>query len=128
MAVDSSKASYWASKFDDTHEPVVFTLDIGAAQRLQSIEVAWEFPAKAFSVSCSVDGIHFADAYSTDVNILNTTRAPLDVTAKLLKITMIEARLYAPRVHAPARPMYVCVSPTRSRAHMQDTSCTASGP
>ena len=92
MAVDSSGSSYWASKFDDIKGPVVFTVDIGAAQRLQSIEIAWEFPAKAFSVSTSIDGKQFIDAFSTDVNILSTTRAPLQITAKVVRISMREVR------------------------------------
>ena len=93
MAVDDDADTYWASKLDDTKDPVEFVIDLGDAQKLQSIELSWEFPARAFAVASSVDGEHFTDVYSTDANVLRSARVPLGgVLARKLRISMFEVR------------------------------------
>merc|ERR1712048_675313 len=89
-AVDENDASFWASKFD---EAGAVTLSIGLAdQALSEATIAWEFPAKAFSVSVSADGEHYSNVYSTDSNVLSTTTVPLGgARGTSLKITMTEA-------------------------------------
>jgi len=77
MAVDGNAASYWASKLDDVKEPVTFSIDLGETEILDSMEIDFEFPAKSFAVSLSTDGTHFIESFSTDVNVLKTTRIPL---------------------------------------------------
>merc|ERR1712110_1110957 len=89
-AVDENEASFWASKFD---EAGAVTLSIGLAdQALSEATIAWEFPAKAFSVSVSADGEHYSNVYSTDSNVLSTTTVALGgARGTSLKITMTEA-------------------------------------
>lgn len=119
MAVDDNEASFWASKFDETKDPVTFTIDLGGSHTLQHAELSWEFPAKSFAISLSTDGEHFREIYSTDVNVLMTTYVPLDnMPATQVKIAMREPHavygrfqehavygiksiaLYAPRLQA----------------------------
>ena len=91
MAVDDDADTYWASKFDDTKAPVEYVIDFGDAQKLQSIELSWEFPARAFAVASSVDGEHFTDVYATDANVLKSSRVSLGgVLARKLRISMFE--------------------------------------
>ena len=91
MAVDDSAATFWASKFDDTKDPVEYVIDLGDTQRLHSVELSWEFPARSFSVSLSTDGEHFSEAFATDANVLRTTRVPLgSSSAQKLRIAMYE--------------------------------------
>ena len=44
MAVDIKSGTFWASKFDDTGNPVEFVVDLGRRMQLRSAELAWEFP------------------------------------------------------------------------------------
>ena len=74
MAVDDNMNTFWASKFDETSDPVEFVIDLGDVQRLSSIEISWEFPAKSFAVALSQDGVHYGEAFETDANILRTSR------------------------------------------------------
>ena len=91
MAVDDNAATYWASKFDDTSSPVEYVIDFGESQKLHSIELAWEFPARNFAIAYSVDGVHFTDVYATDANVLKTSRIALGhVVARKLRISMTE--------------------------------------
>ena len=89
MAVDSNEATYWASKLD-TKEPVTLTVDLGGKTSIQDIRIDWEFPAKSFIVSVSLDGKHFVDAYSTDVNVLKASRVPIGRAASAVRIVMRE--------------------------------------
>jgi len=91
MAVDGNAGTFWASKFDDTNEPVEFVLDLGEAHKLHSIDLSWEFPARAFSVSLSADGQHFQEAFATDANVVTSSQVPLgNVDARILRIVMHE--------------------------------------
>lgn len=76
MAVDEKDSTYWASKFD-AGTPQSFTLDFGSKKKLQNVVISWEFPAKAFSVSLSTDGLKWIEAFATDTNVLNMTHIPL---------------------------------------------------
>ena len=76
MAVDGRASTFWASNLGD-NTLVDLTIDFGALVKLQSAEVKWQYPAKAFSILLAEDGVHFAEAYATDANVLNTTRVPL---------------------------------------------------
>ncbi len=46
-------------------------------QRLEALKILWGFPAKAFSVSLSVDGEHWVEAFATAANVLNSTSVNL---------------------------------------------------
>ena len=90
MAVDGNEATYWASKFDDTKEPVALTIDLGGKSNIQDMRIDWEFPAKAFTVLVSIDGKKFVEAYSTDVNALKSSRLLIGRSASAVKIVMRE--------------------------------------
>ena len=93
MAVDDDADTYWASKFDDTKAPVEYVVDFGEVQKLSSMELSWEFPAKSFAVSASLDGEHFTDVYATDANVLKNSRISLGgASARKLRISMLEVR------------------------------------
>ena len=94
MAVEGSTGTVWASKLDDTKGPVEFIIDFGEEQQLQFMEIDWEFPARGFTVSVSVDGDHFNEAFATDANILKHFRSGLgSKLARKLRITMYEVRV-----------------------------------
>lgn len=91
MAIDGSDSTFWASALDPS-TPVTFMVDLGSAQKLLASEISWEYPAKAFTISLSTDGVKWADVYSTDSNILSSTAVPLNgQVASKIKITMNEA-------------------------------------
>ena len=93
MAVDDDADTYWASKFDDTNTPVEYVIDFGEVQKLSSMELSWEFPARSFAVAASVDGEHFTDVYATDANVVKSSRISLDgAAARRLRISMLEVR------------------------------------
>ena len=93
MAVDDDVDTYWAAKFDDVKNLVEYVIDFGEEQKLQSIELSWEFPARAFSIASSVDGEHFVEVFATDTNVLKTSRVSLgNVISKKLRISMLEVR------------------------------------
>ena len=72
-AVDSDESSYWASKRDEA-EPVSLTVDLGGVHALDAVTIAWEFPAKAFSVSSALkDGEPWTELFSTATNVVNST-------------------------------------------------------
>lgn len=91
MAMDGQRNTFWASKFDDTAEAVEFVVDLGIVQSLQNMDIFWEFPARAFSVSLSTDGEHFAEAFATDSNVVPMSRMALGGTnARKIRILMKE--------------------------------------
>ena len=91
MAVDDNAATFWASRYD-TSDPVEYVIDFGEVHKLASVELSWEFPAKAFTVSVSADGEHFTEAYATDANVLKYSSVSLgSASARKLRIAMHEA-------------------------------------
>lgn len=91
MAVDGSSSTFWASALDPT-EPVTLTIDLGGKQKLESLAIAWEFPAKSFAISVSSDGVKWVEVFATDSNVLASTQVSLGaVTASKVKVVMHEA-------------------------------------
>ena len=79
-----------ASALDPT-EPVTLTIDLGGQQKLQSLAIVWEFPAKSFAVSVSSDGVKWVEVYATDSNVLASTEVSLGaVTASKVRVVMHE--------------------------------------
>ena len=76
-AVDLNEASYWASKFDEAG-PVELSIDLGSERQLETMKISWEFPAKAFAVSLSVDGEHWSEVFATSVNVESSTAITLE--------------------------------------------------
>ena len=95
MAVDDNDGTYWASKFDEKSSPVEYVIDFGELQKLHSIDLSWEFPARSFAIASSADGVHFTDVYATDANVLQTSRIALGhLVARKLRISMTEVRWF----------------------------------
>ena len=91
MVVDSNEATYWASKFDDTDEPVALTVNLGSKNQISDMRIDWEYPAKSFAVYASSDGQTFTEVYSNSVNVQKQTHIVLGgKTATALKIVMRE--------------------------------------
>ena len=81
----------WASKFGDIVQPVEFFLDLGATNPLQFMEIFWEYPARAFSVSISSDGEHFTEVFATGANVVSRSRVALGGSvARKVRIVMKE--------------------------------------
>lgn len=116
MSVDGSSSTFWAldckaslrpsclqlasqASAMDPVGPVSLTLDLGSEKRLADLEIDWEYPAKAFSVDVSGDGIKWKQLYGTDSNVLASTSIALGNTAaKHVKVTMREARSHTRRL------------------------------
>jgi len=91
MAVDGSSSTFWASALNPSG-PVTITADLGAEKQLSEVSVDWEFPAKAFTVSVSTDGVKWSEVYSTDSNILSTSSISLGaMPATKVRLVMREA-------------------------------------
>ena len=96
MAVDGQINTFWASKFDDTAEPVEFLVDLGATFNVQHMEILWEFPARAFFVLLSSDGENFLEVFATSANVMPTSSLPLGAqSARKVRIMMTEVWLRA---------------------------------
>ena len=79
----------------DPDGPVTMTIDLGHARKLSAAEVLWEFPAKAFTISVSTDGIKWSEVYATDSNVLTSTSVPLgSLTASKVRVVMHEASVF----------------------------------
>ena len=104
MAVDGQMKTFWASKFDDTAEPVEFLVDLGTIHTAQSMDIHWEFPARAFSVSLSTDGEHFTEVFATDANVLPTSRIALGGN-NARKVRVIMKEVCASGGHKSADPL-----------------------
>ena len=129
MAVDGDAATYWASEANGAAGPVTFTVDMGEVMRIQDVEIAWEFPPKAFAVALSADGASFSGAYSTNTNVVAVARVPVRAAARAVRITMSEERS-APRVDWAVRVLRCGVPmrrPTLSWAWWMAALCLASG-
>ena len=76
----------------DPTEPVALTVDLGGVHKLETLAVAWEFPAKSFVVSVSSDGVKWTEVFATDSNILASTKIALgSVAASKVRVVMHEA-------------------------------------
>jgi hypothetical protein len=72
--------------------PVAVTVDLGGQKKLKSVEIQWEFPAKAFTVSVSTDGTKWSEVHATDSNILSSSSIALGSTpASKVRVVMHEA-------------------------------------
>jgi len=59
---------------------------------LSDVQIEWEFPAKAFTVSVSTDGVKWSEVYATDSNILSSSSIALGaVDAAKVRVVMREA-------------------------------------
>jgi hypothetical protein len=77
----------------DPAGPVTVTVDLGGHKHLRDLEIAWEFPAKSFSVGVTLDGVKWSEVFATDSNILSSTRIALgSMSATKLRVVMHEAR------------------------------------
>jgi len=85
---DNDEATYWASEFDPK-DPVSVKLDLGASKRVQALEIVWEFPPKAFTVSVS-DGAGSEQVFATSSNVLPEIRIALGRTVKTVTVEMTE--------------------------------------
>jgi len=91
MAVDGSSSTFWASALDPDG-PVSITIDLGGARKLSVAQVLWEFPAKAFTISVSTDGLKWSEVYATDSNVLTSTNVALgSISASKVRVVMHEA-------------------------------------
>jgi len=91
MAVDGSSNTFWASALDPAG-PVELTADVGGQRKLSEMQIDWEFPAKAFSVSVSVDGVKWSEVYATDSNVLSSNHIALGLaSASKVKVLMHQA-------------------------------------
>lgn len=87
-AVDFDDASFWASKADEAN-PVEFIIDLGEERNIDVLKITWEYPPQAFSVSSSVDGERWVQAFATDMNMESVTRTPLrQAPARKVKVAM----------------------------------------
>ena len=76
----------------DPAGPVTVTVDLGGHKHLRDLEIAWEFPAKSFSVGVTSDGVKWSEVFATDSNVLSSTRIALGSTsATKLRVVMHEA-------------------------------------
>ena len=86
---------------------VTVTVDLGGQRKLNAIDIQWEFPAKAFTVSVSTDGAKWSEVHATDSNILSSSSIALGSTpAAKVRVVMHEAGCEA------------CVCPSALRASM----------
>ena len=76
----------------DPERPVTITIDLGGLRKLSAAEIIWEFPAKAFTVSVSTDGVKWSEVYATDSNVLSSTDIALgSISAWKVRVLMHEA-------------------------------------
>ena len=79
----------------DPEGPVEVTVDVGSTRKLSSVQVDWEFPAKAYTLSVSVDGVKWSEVHATDSNVLRSSRIALgSVPASKVRLIMHQARSF----------------------------------
>lgn len=77
----------------DPEGPVEVTVDVGSVRKLKAVDIEWEFAAKAYSLSVSVDGVKWSEVHSTDSNVLRSNHIALgSIPASKVKLTMHEAQ------------------------------------
>ena len=86
-AVDTDDATFWASRPGDAG-PVTLTIELGEARTINVMKIAWEFPAQTFAVSVSSDGTEWTEVFATAVNMVKTSRIPLGLTARKIRVDM----------------------------------------
>ena len=88
MAVDG-RSTYWASRLAPSSSEEL-SVDFGFSARVQAADIEWEYPAKSFSIQVSEDGARWVEVYSTDINMLNTTRIRLGhILARKAKVGLL---------------------------------------
>ena len=105
---DNEDTTFWASEYDPK-EPVVFKLDLGGSKQLQALDIVWEFPAKAFSVSVS-DGAGSQQVFATSSNVLHLSHMVLGRTVNTIIVEMAEVSAARARERERERVVCVCVS------------------
>ena len=66
-------------------------MDLGAQQKLETLSIDWEFPAKSFTVGISTDGVKWPEVFATDSNVVTATSVPLSfASATKVRIVMHE--------------------------------------
>ena len=83
----------------DPAGPVELTVDVGSQRKLASVEIAWEFPAKAFAVSISTDGVKWSEVHATDSNVLSSSRMLGSARASKIKLVMHQVRMPMHALH-----------------------------
>ena len=69
------------------------TVDIGSTRKVSSVQIDWEFPAKAYTLSVSVDGVKWSEVQSTDSNVLHSNHiASGAVPASKVRLIMHQVR------------------------------------
>ena len=97
-----------ASALDPT-EPVTLTIDLGGVQKLESLAISWEFPAKSFAVSVSSDGVKWVEVFATDSNVLASTQVSLGaVPASKVRVVMHEVLRVAIDIGRSALKNCIC--------------------
>ena len=77
----------------DPAGPVEIVVDVGSKRKLTAVHIDWEFPAKAFTLSVSTDGVKWSEVHATDSNILSSSRIALGLTpAAKIKLVMHQVR------------------------------------
>jgi len=102
-AVDADDATFWASKPGDAG-PVALTIDLGEARSINILKIVWEFPAQAFAVSVSPDGLQWTEIFATTVNMVRVNRIPLGLTASKVRVDM--KKPHPLHETAAGRPVY----------------------
>ena len=82
---------FWASEFD-VKAPVVFKLDLGATERIQELEISWDFPARKPLKCLSPDGGAPQQVFATSSNVLPVSRVAVGRTVNAIIVEMTEAR------------------------------------
>jgi len=85
------QSTYWASASAPSGEGAVdLTFDFGVAANIASIEITWEFPAKAFELQAGSGG-PFATMFATSTNSMGkTVFAAEGERCRFLRVRMLE--------------------------------------
>ena len=91
----------------DAEGPVEMTGDIASTRKVSSVQIDWEFPAKAYTLSVSVDGVKWSEVQSTDSNVLHSNHIALGAV--------------------PASKVGLCWRIPNAKAHSSDTRSQKKG-